>query len=71
MGAILLGTGFALKYMVARRRFNRRNQFGVQVFRSFGHSRLVGLVEGVAGAVGLLLMIAGAIGLVGSVMRGG
>ena len=69
IGIIFLAVGFILKYWVNRRRFYRRNQFGVEEFKSFTRSRIISLIEGVTGAVGWLLIIVGIVVVVGSFMK--
>jgi hypothetical protein len=42
---LLLILGFALRFWVAQRRFNRRNEFGHQPFKNYFHAVLILLAE--------------------------
>lgn len=42
---ILLAIGLAGRHFVERRRFNRRNAHGIEVFATYGQSVLVGIWE--------------------------
>lgn len=62
-GFILLAVGVAGTLWVQRRRFYRRNQAGLQVFRSFGASLATGTFERLALLVFRLVALAGLAGL--------
>lgn len=56
---LLILSGAAARYLINRRNFNRRNQFGTQGFKSYEHSQFTRFTETIIKLTGLLLIIAG------------
>jgi hypothetical protein len=59
IGTILLLIGGLIRYQIAKRRFNRRNPFGLQRYRTYDEGLFTRVGEGCAGAVGTLFALAG------------
>ncbi|OCX54228.1 hypothetical protein BEL04_08190 [Mucilaginibacter sp. PPCGB 2223] len=53
----LLVSGLSLRYWIGRRRFNRRNFAGLQVYRSYLVAVLVQLLESLLNIAGMLLIL--------------
>ena len=60
VGILLAVIGLALRYVINRRIFNRRNAAGVEEFTSYGASVGIRLLESIGRLLGLLLLLAGA-----------
>ncbi|HEY8931432.1 MAG TPA: hypothetical protein VIM55_19670 [Mucilaginibacter sp.] len=54
---LLLTIGLTLRYLIGRRRFNRRNFAGLQVYRSYFIAVLVQLAESLLNITGLLMIL--------------
>jgi len=63
-GLLLVFAGLAVRFIVGRRRFSRRNFTGVQVFSSYIASQLVPLMEKLFNIVGTLLILMGLIKII-------
>ena len=59
VGIIMLIIGCLIRYRVGKRRFNRRNPFGLQRYRTYDESLVTRGGEGCAGAIGTLFVLAG------------
>jgi hypothetical protein len=59
VGIILLFIGAIIRYVISKRRFNRRNAFGLQQYRSYDEGLVTRTGEGCAGALGILFILAG------------
>lgn len=60
-GMILLCAGLLIRYLIGRRRFNRKNFVGLQVFSSYLASRLIPILENIFNFLGLILICFGAV----------
>jgi hypothetical protein len=60
-GILALVIGFALSFYVNARRFNRRNQMGLELFTSYGAAVGVRLYESMVVIVSRVLIFVGAI----------
>jgi len=58
VGVILLVIGGLIRYRISKRRFNRRNPFGLQRYRTYQEGLVTRVGEGFAGAIGTLLVLA-------------
>jgi len=56
---ILIGLGLAIRYIISRRRFNRRGVAGLQQFSSYEKWWLVTRIEALFKFLGLLSILAG------------
>jgi uncharacterized membrane protein len=63
-GVIVLVAGIAIRYVIAKRVFNRRAVTGMQLFRSCGQSLFTRFLEWIAKLTGTLIIIIGAILLI-------
>ena len=54
-----LGGGFALRYWVNARRFNRRSPFGIEQFHGYSDKMTSGFIETLAAIVANLMIGAG------------
>jgi len=59
IGIALLIFGLIIRYLVGRRRFNRRNPFGNPQFRGYNQALVTRGGEGCARGIGTLLILAG------------
>jgi hypothetical protein len=57
---ILLGIGLAVRYIISRRRFNRRGVAGLQLFSSYEKWWLTTRIEALFNFLALLAILAGA-----------
>lgn len=67
--AITVIIGFAIRYSVARRRFNRRAMTGAQGFRSFERAWSISFGERIARLIGMVLIIVGILILISSIVN--
>ena len=58
-GLLLLLVGLAIRFIIGRRRFNRRGVGGLQHYNSYALALLVTLAEFIASAIGFFLIVAG------------
>lgn len=56
---VLILIGLALWRFPARSSFNRRNQYGVEMFESYGHMRRRRSFEGLIRFLGVILLLVG------------
>jgi hypothetical protein len=56
---ILLGLGLAVRYIISRRRFNRRGIAGLQLFSSYEKWWLISRIESLFNFLALLAILAG------------
>lgn len=61
MGWIALAIGIAIRFLIGRRKFNRRAVTGVEQFSSYGKSVAVSWLEKLFKVIGLALMLLGLI----------
>ena len=61
---ILIGIGLAIRYIISRRRFNRRGVAGLQLFSSYEKWWLITRVERLFNFLALLAILAGAVLLI-------
>lgn len=61
---ILIGLGLAVRYIIGRRRFNRRGVAGLQLFSSYEKWWLTTRIERLFNLLGLLVIIAGIVLLI-------
>jgi len=61
---IFLGIGLAVRYIIGRRRFNRRGIAGLQLFSSYEKWWLITRVERLFNFLALLAILAGAVLLI-------
>jgi hypothetical protein len=59
VGAILISLGFLIRYIVARRKFNRRAMTGAEGFRTFERSWSISLAERIVRWVANILILGG------------
>jgi hypothetical protein len=59
IGIILLFIGGLIRYKISKRRFNRRNPFGLQQYRSYDESLITRTGEGCVAAIGAVFILAG------------
>lgn len=59
LGSIALIIGIAIRYVIGRRKFNRRSSTGMQQFSSYEKAVGITLVERFFRFIGLLLILAG------------
>lgn len=59
LGGITIIIGVVIRYLIKRRKFNRKNWAGVELFKSYGRMHLISLLERFGGLIGLLLIIGG------------
>jgi hypothetical protein len=59
IGVILLIIGSLIRYLVGKSRFNRRNHFGLQRYRSYEEGVVTRAGQGCAGTIGTLFVLAG------------
>eukprot|EP01132_Coremiostelium_polycephalum_P018474 gene18474-22021_t len=58
-GFIVLFIGAALLYWIGRRRFNRRNKYGVSQYHSYEHKTVLAVWENIVKLAGQILVLAG------------
>ena len=56
---ILFVAGLLIRYMIGRRRFNRRGVGGLQYFKSYNTSLVIPVMERVLNIIGALMILAG------------
>ena len=56
---LFIAGGFALRFQINKRQFNRRNAAGVEEFQSYGSAYTTQMLEKVGRWVGLFLIIMG------------
>jgi len=56
---ILLGVGLIIRYLIGRRRFNRRSIAGLQLFSSYEKWWIITRIESLINFLALLAIIAG------------
>jgi hypothetical protein len=61
LGIVALALGISIKIFVGRRKFYRRNQAGLEGFKSYRNALITPFVETVLTFIAALLIIAGAI----------
>jgi len=59
LGVILLIIGLTLRYLIGRRRFNRRNAAGIPQFSSYGLAVVITCIEKILDVLGFLFFLAG------------
>jgi hypothetical protein len=59
IGIALLVIGGLIRYQISKRRFNRRNAFGLQRYRSYEEGLVIRGGEGCVGAIGTIFILAG------------
>jgi hypothetical protein len=59
IGFVILLAGFLLNYIIARRKFNRRNPTGLEGFSSFEKAWSIKFIERFGSLIGKILMLAG------------
>lgn len=62
-GIVILSIGLLIRFWVGKRRFNRKNLPGLQVFPSYLSSQIIPFFEWFCNLIGLLLISLGAITL--------
>lgn len=60
-GLILISIGLLMRFLIGRRKFNRRNVAGIEVFSSYLTAVTIRLFERLFNLFGLLLIVFGAI----------
>jgi hypothetical protein len=60
LGPVILIVGLLLWYYVNRRKFNRRNQMGIELFRSYGGMIVTRFLEIIVRLISLFLILGGA-----------
>lgn len=68
-GLILIAV--ALRHIIRRRQFYRRNAQGLQTFRSYGRSVVIPLIERMVNMMALLLLLSGVVLLITGLINGG
>ncbi|MDT4841104.1 hypothetical protein D3C71_89430 [compost metagenome] len=68
-GIISLVTGFLLSVIINKRRFNRRNQAGLQQYSSYEKSVFVSLIERIGKIVAYVLIALGLFLMVGTYLE--
>lgn len=58
-GIVIAIVGFLLRYLMNRRKFNRNNQYGVQMWQSFEQKNTHLFFEKIVRIIGLLLILGG------------
>lgn len=58
-GIVLIVVGLALRYIVGRNRFYRRNQTGLQTYENYNKSLAIPLFERLLKVLGTLLLLGG------------
>ncbi|QEC73586.1 hypothetical protein FSB73_19875 [Arachidicoccus ginsenosidivorans] len=58
-GLIMIGIGIAIKYFVKRRRFYRRNQYGMEVYKNFASASANGCLNKLASLLGTACILIG------------
>ncbi len=61
IGVVLLIIGFGLKYIINRRRFNRRSITGIELFHSYEQALITRGIEGMIGLVARALIAFGSL----------
>ncbi|HVW95982.1 MAG TPA: hypothetical protein VHA56_08440 [Mucilaginibacter sp.] len=61
---VLIGTGLLVRYLINRRRFNRRGIAGLQLFSSYEKWWLTTRIEALFNLLGLLAIIGGVLLLI-------
>ena len=57
LGILLLFFGLFLRYIISRRRFNRRSIAGIQGFKSYSYAIITLTIEKLANALALLCIL--------------
>lgn len=60
-GLMLFCIGLLLRFVIGRRRFNRKNLAGLQVFPSYFASKVIQAMESIINLLGLILIFTGAV----------
>lgn len=60
-GLMLFCIGLLLRLIIGRRRFNRKNLAGLQVFSSYFTSLVIQALESIINLLGLMLIFTGAV----------
>jgi hypothetical protein len=68
-GPCLIGLGLALRYLIGKRRFNRRNQAGMELFPSYGAAVVTRLTESLGRIIGALLILVGVVVLLARTLK--
>ena len=59
LAIILFVAGLLIRYIIGRRRFNRRGVGGLQHFKSYNTSLIIPVMERVLNIIGALMILAG------------
>ena len=59
LAIILFVAGLLIRYIIGRRRFNRRGVGGLQHFKSYNTSLIIPVIERVLNIIGALMILAG------------
>jgi hypothetical protein len=58
-GPCLVILGMVIRYAIGKRRFNRRNQVGMELFPSYGQAIVTRMAEALGRIIGALLVFVG------------
>ncbi len=58
-GPCLIILGMVIRYAIGKRRFNRRNHVGMELFPSYGQAVLTRIAEAFGRIIGALLILVG------------
>lgn len=61
VGVLMLLSGFALRLLVSKNRFDRRGPAGLQQFESYWKALFATVAEWLLGIIGFVLIVAGAV----------
>jgi hypothetical protein len=59
LGICLIAVALCLRFIIRKRKFNRRNQFGLETFKSYEDSIATPMVDNVIGCAGAIILVLG------------
>lgn len=69
IGILMIVAGVVIRYVIARRRFNRRAMTGAEGFRSFESFSLTRVIERLCKLIAIVILLAGLVVLISTLAR--
>lgn len=64
IGVLLLVSGLVIRYIINRRRFNRRGEGGLQHFKSYERATVITFIEKIIMLLSMILLLVGVVFLI-------
>ena len=66
---LFLVLGIGIRYKIGKRRFNRRNMMGIEIFSSYEGKTLTRAIEGLGMLISIFFILAGLAGVLVSLVK--